>query len=230
MGHWRSTSELHLMNSRSGIGDGAIGWLYGRLDGKHQSNLLHRSSFSRKGWEERGCRRGHGAIFHQALVNMTRRSNAGWKMIYWLNGTWYRARPAFDSDIHHRGEVRGELMVNYLVSGEQWEGQSWERGRGEHTTKSTSPLRFVLPLERANLVSLTQVVQKRKLRAGWHLGCVGGKSAKNRLQQHYSTVCLLLSLPERGTSLFSPSPLLSIFSSQSLPGNRCLRVCVCVCP
>lgn len=89
----------------------------------------------KKGWEQRGCCSGRGVIFHQALVNMTQHSNAGWKMIYWLTATWYRAQPAFDSDIYHGGEVRGELIVNYQVSGEQWEGQcgGWiQLGRGEH--------------------------------------------------------------------------------------------------
>lgn len=182
MGHCRSTLELLLTNSHSGIGDGAIGWLDGRLDGKHQFNLLHISRFSRKRWEKRGCCEGRGVIFQQALVNMTQHSTAGWKMIYWLTGTWYRAQLAFASDIHHRGEVRGELIVNYQVSGEQWEGQCWgwiQLGRGEHTTKSHKVLCDLFCLwKEQTLYHWLKLYKKKKTQSRVAFGVRGGKECQ----------------------------------------------------
>lgn len=155
MGHWRSTSAPHLMNSHSGTETGQLG---GCMASTNSISFTDQASRGKKDGRGEGATGATGwfftgplSIWPSAVQRDVRVENdilAEWSMIQGTAGIWL-------FDIHHRGEVRGELIVNYPVSGKHWEGQcrGWIQEGGAQDKICT----FVMPLVRANCVSMTQV-------------------------------------------------------------------------
>lgn len=165
MGHCQSTLELHLMNSRSGIGDGQSGgWMVGWMASTNSISFTYQASQERDGRrEDVGGPRGDfspGPCQYDPALYCRGENDivADWNMIQGTDGIW----------LWHTSQGRGQRWINSELSGvRRAVGRSvlrmdTVRERWAHNKISQSPLRFVLPLERANLISLTQVVQKKK--------------------------------------------------------------------
>ncbi len=94
---------------------------------------------------------------------------------------------------------------------------------------------FVMPLERANLISMTQVVKKRKSQNRVAFGVKrGGKRVPKIDCSNTTRLCIFnaqssFSSWEKHQFIFPLSPSFHLSVSPLFPGNRPVCVCVCVC-